>query len=173
MRENSISKVVGEQVRRTLWEVRNVNACVPDTLWQKPYGGMPLWKHIYHTLHSLDQWLINPRDPDFREPDFHEPGLNSLDVESGRTLSRAELDAYSRAVVRKAEEYLDALTDGMLLGRPVGCGFSRLSLLLEQLRHLSTHMGMLMGFLVAEGVGWPTVIGLEKSIPQDGFGQFF
>lgn len=41
---------------------------------------MPIWKHVYHTLHSLDQWYINPEV--YTEPDFHEPNLNSLDVYS-------------------------------------------------------------------------------------------
>ncbi len=21
---------------------------------------MPIWKHVYHMLHSIDQWYINP-----------------------------------------------------------------------------------------------------------------
>ena len=43
---------------------------------------MPIWKHVYHQLHSCDQWYINPYR--FTEPDFHEPGLNSLDEVSER-----------------------------------------------------------------------------------------
>ena len=39
---------------------------------------MPIWKHVYHTLHSLDQWYINPEV--YTEPNFHEPNLNSLDI---------------------------------------------------------------------------------------------
>lgn len=33
---------------------------------------MPIWKHVYHMLHSCDQWFINPNE--YTEPDFHEPG---------------------------------------------------------------------------------------------------
>ena len=42
MRENSISKAVGEQVRRTLWEVRNVKRVI-DVLPQRhaPVGLLP------------------------------------------------------------------------------------------------------------------------------------
>ena len=46
---------------------------------------MPIWKHVYHTLHSLDQWYINPEV--YTEPDFHEPNLNSLDDNGSRFLS--------------------------------------------------------------------------------------
>jgi hypothetical protein len=50
---------------------------------------MPIWKHVYHMLHSCDQWYINPNE--YTEPDFHEANLNSLDIESEKTLSRDEL----------------------------------------------------------------------------------
>ena len=44
-----------DQTERALWSVKNVMDCIPDTLWERPYCGMPLWKHLYHMLHSLDQ----------------------------------------------------------------------------------------------------------------------
>lgn len=57
--------IIAEQTKRALWEIKNVIDCVPDSLWNKEYCDMPLWKHIYHTLHSLDLWFINPRDKNF------------------------------------------------------------------------------------------------------------
>ena len=51
---------------RALWEMQNVMDCIPDELWDTCYGGAPLWQHVYHTLHHLDQWFINPRDNDFQ-----------------------------------------------------------------------------------------------------------
>lgn len=50
---------------------------------------MPLWKHIYHMLHSLDQWYINPRV--YIQPSFHEKDLNNLDVQSNRRLNRMDI----------------------------------------------------------------------------------
>ena len=47
---------------------------------------MPVWKHVYHTLHSCDQWYINHKH--YSEPDFHETNLNSLDISSEKVLSR-------------------------------------------------------------------------------------
>ncbi len=37
---------------------------------------------------------------------------------------------------------------------------------LAEHRHLHTHMGMVMGFLVAEKEPWPTVLGLEGRLPE-------
>mgnify|MGYP000987687560 CR=1 FL=1 len=68
MRETSYHAVIAEMTVRSLWETQNVMDCIPDELWQRPYGGAPLWQHLYHALHSLDQWFINPKASDFVEP---------------------------------------------------------------------------------------------------------
>ena len=68
VRETSYHAVIGEMTVRALWEMQNVMDCIPDELWDHCYGGAPLWQHLYHTLHHLDQWFINPRDNDFVEP---------------------------------------------------------------------------------------------------------
>lgn len=35
-------------------------------------------------------------------------------------------------------------------------------------RHLHTHMGMLMGFVIDDAGLWPNVLGLTRPIPQNG-----
>ena len=55
MRETSYHAVIGEMTVRALWEMQNVMDCIPDELWDHCYGGAPLWQHLYHTLHHLDQ----------------------------------------------------------------------------------------------------------------------
>ena len=82
MNQNTLTAIIEEQTRRALWEVKNVISCIPDELWNKNYCEMPCWKHVYHMLHSLDLWYINPRDRYFKEPDIHEKDLNNLDVVS-------------------------------------------------------------------------------------------
>ena len=62
MRETSYHAVIAEMTVRALWELQNLLDCIPDALWDRCYGGAPLWQHVYHTLHELDQWFINPRD---------------------------------------------------------------------------------------------------------------
>ena len=78
MRENSYHAILTEMTVRALWETQNVLDCIPDELWDRPYGGAPLWQHIYHMLHALDQWFINPRDRYFVEPPIHTPRLEDL-----------------------------------------------------------------------------------------------
>lgn len=166
MEQSSYVSIISDQTERALWEVQNGIDCVPDGLWNKAYCDMPLWKHIYHMLHSLDQWFINPRDPAFREPPFHERDLNNLDVVSGKALTRQQLNAYLRQIRKKIGAYLTDLKEEDLLQKPVNCEYTRFTLILAQFRHLHTHMGILLGFIIAETGLWPRVIGLEGTIPQ-------
>ena len=95
---------------------------------------MPIWKHVYHTLHSLDQWYINPEV--YTEPDFHEPNLNSLDdYDNQKVLSREMLIDYFETIKEKIMEYLNSLSDEDLYEKPDGCEYNRLSLILGQFRH--------------------------------------
>ena len=170
--QDNFMQIIRDQTRRALWETRNVIACISDALWEKPYCEAPLWQHVYHMLHSLDLWYCNPRDTKYTEPAFQIKDLNNLDIRPRKTLSRQQLDGYCDAVFQKIEAYTEALTDAELLGKPENCEYTRFTLILAQFRHLHSHMGMLMGFIIAETGEWPYVLGLERPIPDEGFGVF-
>ena len=93
---------------RALWETQNVIDCIPDEMWDKHYGGSPLWQHLYHLLHSLDQWFINPRANDFVEPPVHVPDLQDLDIYPAAHLDRGQMDAYFYTIKAKLSLYLTA-----------------------------------------------------------------
>ncbi len=169
MDELSYTSVIREQTRRALWNVRNVISCVPGGMWGRDYCEMPLWKHIYHTLHSLDRYFINPWD--YTEPPFHVQDLNDLDVKTDKALSRDDLIRYLECIEQKINAYLDGLTDGMLLEKPESSAFTRFTLILAQHRHLNCHLGMLMGFIIAETGLWPVTVGLQSEIPAE-YGAF-
>lgn len=172
MNQNTYVEIIKEQTERALWEVKNVIDCVPDGLWDKEYCQMPCWKHIYHMLHSLDLWYINPRDRNFQEPEIHEKDLNNLDVISQKSLSREEIDDYYFFIEKKIKTYLLHLTDNQLLEYPADCEYSRFTLILAQFRHLHSHMGMLMGFIIDDTGLWPRVLGLEQPFPENGYDKY-
>lgn len=172
MKQNSMVDIIRDQTLRALWEVKNVIDCIPDEIWNKKYCEMPCWKHVYHMLHSLDLWFVNPRDKDFQEPEIHEKNLNNLDVVSNRYLSREEIDGYYLNVEFKIKEYISNLTDKQLLDKPRNCEYSKFTLILAQFRHLHSHMGMLMGFIIAETGLWPRVLGLENPIPVGEYDKY-
>lgn len=171
MEQNSFCEIIADQTERALWEVKNVIDCIPDALWDRIYCDMPLWKHVYHTLHSLDQWFINPMV--YAQPPFHCPALNDLDVVTEGYLSRDEIQRYVRSVSEKIRAYLTELTDELLLSCPQSCPYTRFTLILAQYRHLHTHMGMLMGYIIAETGQWPRVLGLTHEIPSQRYDKFF
>ena len=150
MRETSYHAVIAEMTVRALWELQNLLDCIPDALWDRCYGGAPLWQHVCHTLHELGQWFINPRDTDFVEPPIHTPHLQELHIYPAVRLDRPAIDDYFYTIKAKLSIYLTSLHDEDLLQRPDNCEWTRFTLILSQYRHLHTHLGMLMGFIVAE-----------------------
>ncbi len=172
MNQNNLSRIIEEQTNRALWEVRNVIDCVPDQIWNKLYCEMPCWKHIYHMLHSLDLWFINPRDPYFQEPGIHEKDLNNLDIHSGKTLSRTDLEAYFTDIEKKIRLYVTQLEDVQLLEYPVDCDYCKFTLIMAQFRHLHSHMGMIMGFIIDDIGLWPRVLGLENPFPEGNYHKY-
>lgn len=172
MEQESLVSIIQEQTRRALWEIGNVIDCIPDELWDKEYCCMPMWKHVYHMLHSLDLWYINPRDKQFVEPVFHEADLNNLDVVSTKRLDRDELTTYQDIVAEKIKRYLLELTDDQLLDYPSDCEYSRFTLILAQFRHLHSHMGMIMGFVIDDTGLWPRVLGLEQPFPKGEYSKY-
>lgn len=60
------------------------------------------------------------------------------------------MDEYFYTIKAKLSMYLTSLHDEDLLQRPENCEWTRFTLILSQYRHLHTHLGMLMGFIVAE-----------------------
>lgn len=166
-------EIISDQTKRTLWEVKNVIDCVPEKLWCKAYCNMPLWKHIYHMLHSLDLWFINPRDCNFEEPFFHEKDLNNLDVISSKNVTREEMNIYFAQIENKIESYIKQLQDEELLEMPKACEYSKFTLIMAQYRHLHSHMGMIMGFIIADTGLWPRVVGLEGKLPKGEYNKYF
>ena len=166
-------EAVIRQTEKTLWEVKNVISCVPDKLWDKPFAGAPIYIHIYHMLHSLDRWFINPYDDSYTEPVFHVPGLNDIDAAPDVFLSRALLAGYLDDVEKKILSYVRSLTDALAQEKPKDSPYSRLELILGQLRHLYAHVGMLMGWIIAFDGRWPLTLGMERQIPEEGDMPFF
>lgn len=129
---------------------------------------MPIWKHLYHTLHSLDQWFINPGIYD--EPAFHKENLNSLDIKSDTSLTKEDLIKYLNDIKIKINKYLNELTDDMLYEKPEKCEYTRLALVLGQYRHFMCHIGIINSSTISETGKWPRVNGL---LNKDAGNEYF
>ncbi len=146
---------------RKLTEIMFVNADIMLQTCDLDYilCDMPIWKHVYHMLHSCDQWFINPHE--YTEPEFHVPGLNSLDIPSQRALSREQLATYLESVRSKIMAYIGSLTDERLYEVPDGCKLNRLGMILSQYRHFYAHLGNINATTIIETNKWPRVVNAE------------
>lgn len=143
-----------------------LQTCDPDYI----LCDMPIWKHVYHMLHSCDQWFINPNE--YTEPDFHVSGLNSLDIPSEKVLSREQLSAYLESVRDKIMAYVDSLTDERLYEVPAGCKLNRLGMILSQYRHFYAHLGNINATTIIATNKWPRVVNAEGKCGRSASGLF-
>ena len=120
----------------------------------------PIWKHVYHMLHSCDQYFINPHE--YTEPTFHELNLNSLNIMTEKVLTREDLNKYCDDVCNKIMQYIDSLTDETLCEVPQGYRSNLLSLILSQYRHFYAHLGNINATTIIETNKWPRVAGGSK-----------
>lgn len=152
--------LVGIITEQTVILLHNVKTSILTCDMDYVLCDMPIWKHVYHALHSCDQWFINP-DNYNTEPPFHEQGLNSLDTKNNTTLSQETLLAYYEHIRSKTLDYLAGLDDELLCKKPDGCQHSRMALILGQFRHLYAHLGNINATTIIQSGQWPRVVGLD------------
>ena len=159
---------------RALWETENLIRCIPDTLWNKRYDELPMWKYVYHTLYSMDRWYINPCDADYTDPDFHTPDLADLNaVPAEDVLDREQMLAYFGKIRKKIGAYIVTLEDNELEKMPEGCDMTRFRLILGQFRHWHRHMGIIYGFIVEDTGKWPYVLNMTGKYPDTPMPNFY
>lgn len=125
--------------------------------------GIPVWQHIYHTLHSCDRWYINPAIT-YAEPSFHVDGMNSLDTPSEAVLSKDILISYLNSIETTVQAYLLSLRDEQLPEKPLNCSFTRMELIIGQIRHFCVHLGNINATTIIQTGNWPRVVGLEDTL---------
>ncbi len=157
---------VQRQTRQIFDNIDILFDSIPDGEFQDVKGGFRTWKNFYHCIHSLDKNFIDPSR--YQEPEFHEKNMDVVYIETPRALSKSELRAYYATVRGKITRYLDALDDATLLETVTvhDRAYTRLELILAQLRHVFYHVGYLHCCLKIERGDTPEYVGLYKRIPD-------
>ena len=115
------------------------------------FDGVNGSRYIFHNLHSMDRFFINPMSYVYEgEKLFGIPeNLSVIATEregyvadTSIVISREKLLEYFEYVKNKIEKYLDGLTSEELLQKPEGCEYTRLELILGQFRHQMWHVGL-------------------------------
>jgi hypothetical protein len=98
-----------------------------DSLHDDYGSGWPVSSQIFHLLHSMDQWFIDPNE--YKEQTI-------LDKQEGKDgYSISELMSYCRTIQVKIQDYIKQLDEINILEKPKKCSFTRLELILGQSRH--------------------------------------
>ena len=151
-----MTDIIKKQTEILLRNVRN--ALLTADLEQRA-DGIPNSRYLYHAIHSLDKWFINPYD--YTEPTGFPEGFDKLDEEFEITVSRGQLEEYFDIVSHKIMDYLTEITAEMLAEKPPDCKYTRLELILGQFRHAMCHVGIVMGMAMAEGKDCPQYVGVD------------
>ena len=115
------------------------------------FDGVNGSRYIFHNLHSMDRFFINPVTYVYEgEKLFGIPeNLSVISTEregyvadTSIVIPREKLLAYFDFVKNKIEKYFDELTAQALLQKPEGCEYTRLELILGQFRHQMWHVGL-------------------------------
>lgn len=126
--------------------------------------------YIFHYLHSMDRFFINPMDYVYEgERLFGIPeNLSVIDpkregyvADKSAVISRSQLMDYLDYVREKINSYFESITCDQLLQKPEGCEYSRLELILAQFRHIMWHVGLSSAITFASKKEWNHFTGLS------------
>ena len=115
------------------------------------FDGVNGSRYIFHNLHSMDRFFINPVTYVYEGEKFFGISENFSVISSARegyvedtsiVIPREKLLAYFDFVKNKIEKYFDELTAKELLQKPEDCEYTRLELILGQFRHQMWHVGL-------------------------------
>jgi len=135
-----------------------INSIEEAKLYDANICDWPLGEQLYHMLHSMDQWFINPNH-------YEESKIALLKKDTDKRLSKSELIEYYNSIKAKVSKYLKELSIESLGEQPPDCQFTKLALILGQYRHLMYHIGLIHGCLRVYTRGKsPAYIGLGPPI---------
>ena len=115
------------------------------------FDGVNGSRYIFHNLHSMDRFFINPMSYVYEGEKLFGIAENLSVISTARegfvedtsiVISREKLLEYFEYVKNKIEKYFDELTGDQLLQKPEGCEYTRLELILGQFRHQMWHVGL-------------------------------
>lgn len=94
-----------------------IDVC-PDTVWNKKFGGWPIWQQVYHALSAVDFFIAAPG----AEPvaGLTSPEVGSLSVQGDRPVAKDAMRQFAAQVKAAADGYMSALTDADMLTQAEG-----------------------------------------------------
>lgn len=126
-------------------------------------------RYIFHYLHSLDRFFINPCDYVYEGEKLFgiaenlsviNPKREGYVSDTSIVISRKQLMDYLDYVRAKVDSYFETLTLEALLQKPKGCDYTRLEFILAQFRHMMWHVGLSSAITFSSKNEWNEFTGL-------------
>ncbi len=127
-------------------------------------------RFIFHYLHSMDRFFINPVDYVYEGEKLFGIPENLSVISSKRAgyesdvsivISKKQLLDYLDFIKTKINKYFDELKVEDLAKKPEGLEYTRLELILAQFRHLMWHVGLSSGISFSASGEWNEFTGLS------------
>lgn len=135
------------------------------------FDGVNGSRYIFHNLHSMDRFFINPTEYVYEGEKLFgipenlsviDPSREGYVSDKSIVISREQLLNYFEHVKGKIESYFEKLTAEELLEKPKDSDYTRLELILGQFRHLMWHVGLSSGITFCSKKEWNQFTGLKK-----------
>ena len=134
-----------------------VKTC-PDELWESDNHGLPVWNHVIHSLCGTYFWLRPdytaelvwefPIPENLREKIEKDDWCSSGDG----FMTKEEINACFEILDKRLEKFWNSVTDDMLCNKVwEKHGFTYLSVISAQIRHIMCHVGMCNAALIENG----------------------
>ncbi len=127
-------------------------------------------RYIFHYLHSMDRFFMNPADYVYEGEKLFgikenlsviDPERAGYEEDTSIVISRQQLLDYFEYVKDKINTFFDAMSDEQLTEKPEGCEYTRLELILGQFRHLMWHVGLSSAITFSIKNQWNEFTGLS------------
>lgn len=115
------------------------------------YNNLNNSRYIFHYLHSLDKFFIDPTEYVYDERKIIGIPENlsviaeekdGYELAKGYVIPREKLHVYFENIKNKIYCYLDKMDDEELLEQPENYSYTRFELILGQYRHVMWHVGL-------------------------------
>lgn len=113
----------------------------PDDIWNKKFGGWPVWQQVYHALNAVDFFISEPGAEPVKE--LVSPEVGSLKAQGEEPVTKAAMKEFAALVKSAADGYMNALTDADMTQVAAGAT-ARMG---RETRH-ATVMALMVGHLL-------------------------
>ena len=90
----------------------------PDEIWNKKFGGWPVWQQVYHALNAVDFFISEPGAEPIKA--LVSPEVGSLREQGAPPITKDAMKEFAALVKSAADGYMNALTDADMLRQADG-----------------------------------------------------